>query len=268
MKKSSSILLASLLAMPLSQGAIVTGLVGYWGFEDSTTNGGSGGSAFDGVLMGNAATTGTVRAGSGALLLDGSGDYLDITSTVDVNQPWTVSAWFNSDVAPTGRGMVFESSGSFAMSFGIREGTPATNTNFQAFADAATGGDPSGDFQIGDAATIGAWHHILLAFTPSTSTTSGSITGYLDGTQSYNLTVPTGVSLVAANGFHIGTYRSANDRWFDGSIDEVGMWNRTLSPAEAASVYRAGQAGLAIPEPSVAMLGSLGLILLFRRRAS
>jgi hypothetical protein len=224
---------------------VTDNLVAYWTFEGNAANTApaTGGTAFDGALMGNAATNGTAKVGTGALLLDGAGDYLDVTSTVDVNQAWTVSAWFRSDVAPTGRGMIFENSGSFAMSYGIREGTPAANTNFQAFSDAASGGDPSADLQVPDANTTNTWHHILLAFTPATPTTAGTIIGYLDGTQTYTLNVPAGITLTPANGFHIGTYRSANDRWFDGSIDEVAMWNRTLAPAEASEVYSRGNQG-------------------------
>ncbi|QJE95257.1 LamG domain-containing protein [Luteolibacter luteus] len=234
------------LAGSLSAPAAVTdNLVAYWTFEGSATNStpASGGSAYDGVLSGNAVVTGTPKVGTGALLLDGTGDYLDVASTVDVNQPWSVSAWFRSVVAPTGRGMIFESSGSYAISYGIREGTPATHTNFQAYTDLATGTDPFVDSQVPDASTAETWHHILLTFTPATPIDAGTVIGYLDGTAIYTLNVPAGTTLTPANGFHIGTYRSANDRWFTGSIDEVAMWNRTLSIAEASEVFSRGNQG-------------------------
>ena len=266
MKKNQLVVLAALVTLAKAQAALTTGLVGFWDFEGNTANGGNGGAAFNGTLMGNASTNGNARAGSGALSLDGTGDYLDITSTVDVSQGWSISAWFFADVAPAGRAMVFESSGSYAMSFGIREGTTG-NTNFQAYADAATGTDPFIDYQVSDTATAGSWHHILLAFTPSTPTTAGSVTGYLDGTQRYSLAIPANIGLAPANGFHLGTYRSADGRWFDGSIDEVAMWNRTLDSTEANEVFTTGQAGLSVPEPSVAMLGGLGFLMLLRRRA-
>ncbi len=261
-----------LLLAPCTQAALTTGLVAYWNFEGNSLNAGtgadSGGSAYDGILMGDAATTGTPRAGSGALLMDGSGDYMDVTSVVDVNQPWTVSAWFLPETAPTGRGMIFENSGSFAMSYGIREGTPAANTNFQVYGDTAGGSDPFADLQVADASTIATWHHIVLSFTPATASVAGSVTGYLDGVASYSLVIPAGMTLVAGNGFHVGTYRAANDRWFDGSIDEVAMWNRTLDGTEAAGVHLAGLNNQSIPEPSVALLGGLGLLGLLRRRVS
>lgn len=36
------------------------------------------------------------------------------------------------------------------------------------------------------------------------------------------------------NGVNIGTYRSANGRWFNGKIDNISMWNRRLSDKDIA----------------------------------
>jgi hypothetical protein len=270
MKHHGLSILASLLLVPCSHGAITAGLVAYWGFEGNTNNGGSGGAAYNGTLMGDATTGGSARVGSGALLMDGSGDYMDVTSNVNTAQAWSVSAWFRSDINPatTVREMVFESSGSFAMSFNLREGTPTTNTNFQLFSDYVTGTDPQRDVQVADGATANTWHNIVLTFSPSTASATGTLIGYLDGTASHSITIPIGTVLTASNGFHVGTYRSADGRWFDGSIDEVAIWDRALDGNEAAGVFNAGDNGLAVPEPSVAMLGGLGVLLLFRRRTS
>ncbi len=268
MKKYQSLLLASFLAAPCSDGAITAGLAAYWDFEGDTNNGGSGGAAYNGALVGNATTGGTAKVGSGALLLDGDGDYMDVTSNVNTTQAWSVSAWFRSDVDPAGtaRSMVFESSGSFAMSFNLREGTPTTNTNFQIFTDYVTGTDPQSNLQVADTSTANTWHNIVVTFTPATASTTGSLLGYLDGVSTHSLTIPINTVLTTANGFHVGTFRDANGRWFDGSIDEVAIWDRTLDSDEATGVFNAGNAGLSVPEPSAAMLGAVGLLLLFRRR--
>jgi len=56
---------------------------------------------------------------------------------------------------------------------------------------------------------------------------------------------------------------------FDGMIDDVGMWDRVLTQAEVSQIYNAGQSGIslgAIPEPASALLGFLGLAMMFRRR--
>lgn len=199
--------------------------------------------SYDGSLKGNAAIVTTSKVGTGALSLDGAGDYLDVTTMVDVNQPWAVSTWFRSSIAPSGtmRLFVFETSGGFAASFGLREGNPTTETGLQLYTDLVSGTDPNAMTQMGDADAIGNWHHILLSFRPPTAAIPGALTGYLNGLQSYNLTVPIGATLVAADGFHIGTYRLANDRWFNGQIDETAIWSRSLTAPEAVTVYNMGR---------------------------
>jgi hypothetical protein len=248
MKSFAKLALVSAAGVIVAPAAITDDLVAYWDFEGSTANhpGASGGSAYDGTLMDNASLTGgAVRAGSGSLVLDGAGDYFDVTSIVDPNQPWSVSAWYRPNAAPAGsvRYMVFESSGSYPISFGLREGASASTTNHQTYVDIMPGTDVPADVQIADGETAGHWHHVLLAFTPATSTTAGSVAIYINGILRNSLVIPAANTLGAADGFHIGTYRSANDRWFNGALDEVAIWNRTLSATEAQEIHQRGDQG-------------------------
>jgi hypothetical protein len=263
MKKLATLALLSTVGALSAPAAITDNLVAYWDFEGGTNNNAaaSGGSAYNGTLQGNAAVTGgATKVGTGSLVLDGAGDYLDVTSIVDPNQPWSVSAWYRADVAPSGstRFMVFETSGSYPMSFGIREAATTTNTNHQAFADVTPSADTSADFQIADAATIASWHHVLLSFTPANATTAGSILVFIDGTLRNTMTIPVANTLGTANGFHIGTYRAADGRWFDGAIDEVAIWNRTLNQTEAQDVFQRGNLGetLTLVKPVVILSAS------------
>jgi|688.fasta_scaffold11033_8 hypothetical protein len=253
MKKIATLaLITSAIVLP-GQSAVTDNLVAYWDFEGGVANHASatGGIAFNGILSGNASTGGTPRVGTGALLLDGSGDYLDVTSNVNVNQPWAVSAWFRTTVASSGsaRQMVYESvgnptTGGYTMSYGLREGSPTTSTAFQLFCDnTAPTADVSASEQVPDASTTNTWHHILTVFTPATATEAGSLIGFLNGVQEYNLVIPVNTTVVAAEGFHIGTFRGATDRWFNGSIDEVAIWDRALTLSEAQEVYARGNAG-------------------------
>ena len=232
-------------------------LVAYWNYEGNGNNNtaATGGAAFNGTLQANASTTGTSKVGTGALLLDGDADYMDVTTMagVDPNQPWSVSTWFRPAVAYAGtaRGFVYESTdaaaAAYTMSFGLREGTPATSTSFQLYSDfAAPGGDVNQAYQVDDAAAINTWHHIVSVFTPPTADTAGSVTGYLDGQQRYTLVIPIGSVMAPLAGFHVGTFRSANGRWFQGSIDETAIWNRGLNAAEIGDVYQRGVEGTSI----------------------
>lgn len=250
----AKLLILALSLAPLdSHGALTDGLAAYWDFEGNADNhsAASGGGAFNGTLMGDAATNGTPLAGTGALTLDGTGDYLDVTSLVLMNAPWSVAAWYRTDVAYAGsaRGFVFETSGGYPVSFGLREGANTGETSHQAYTQLVPASGPNQAVEIADGATVGIWHHILLVHTPATSTQAGAVAGYLDGVPQYNLTVPAGSTLASADGFHIGTYRSADGRWFDGLIDEVAMWTRALSPLEAMELHLRGAAGVSLARP-------------------
>ena len=77
------------------------------------------------------------------------------------------------------------------------------------------------------------WHHLVGVFTPSTS-----LELYFDG-QLVD-TTPTSISSQynASNNLQIGA-RGDSSGFFDGSIDEVGIFNTALTDAEILSIYNA-----------------------------
>lgn len=184
-----------------------------------------------------------VRAGAGALDCDGAGDYGDIVgSPVTVELDWSVAAWFKPDTGGAGltgstRAFVFETSGTaYPISFALRAGT-AGNSNFQLYTDYASGTDPYRDFQVPNA-DVDRWHHIVVVY----RSTSAVIEGYLDGALTHQIPI-TGVLNPNSVGFRIGTYRTANARFFKGQIDEVALWQRALTTDEIASLLAAGDQG-------------------------
>jgi len=184
-----------------------------------------------------------VRAGTGALDCDGAGDYGDIVgSPVTVDWDWSVAAWFKPDTGGAGltgtaRAFVFETGGTaYPISFALRAGTPG-NSNFQLYTDYASGTDPYRDFQVPNA-DVDRWHHIVVVYRSS----SAVIEGYLDGALTHQIPI-TGIFNPNSAGFRIGTYRTANGRWFKGQIDEVALWQRSLATNEVASLFAAGDQG-------------------------
>lgn len=272
MKTSTKLLLLFSFALTShSKAVLTTNLIAYWDFEGSGNNNtalASGGAAYNLTLANGATAGGTGKSGQG-LQLDGVNDYATVGSNVNVNQPWTISAWFRSDISPLGtvREMVYESYATtttgFSMSFGLREGAPTTGTAYELFADGVST-DKSQQAQVTDANTGNVWHHIISTYNPSTRQTLA----YLDGsaTPTYTLTLNVGDTLVPVAGLRLGTYRGADTRFFDGTIDEVALWNRALTASELSEVYSLGAASRPVPEPAVALLGGLGLFGLLRRR--
>ncbi len=103
----------------------------------------------------------------------------------------------------------------------------------------------------------GAWHHVALV-------SNGSIIelfvdGVSRGSQTY-----TGGAATALDALQLGAAyggKNANALRQNLQIDDFGIWNEALTPAQIA-YYSTN----AIPEPSAALLGGLGLLALLRRR--
>jgi hypothetical protein len=184
-----------------------------------------------------------VRSGTGALDTDGAGDYGKIAGNpVAVGEDWSVAAWFKPDTGGVGylgstRAFVFETSGGiYPISFGLRAGTSG-NSNFQLYSDYATGTDPSRDYQVANT-NVDRWHHIVVVYRSA----GAALEGYLDGTLTHQIAL-TGNLNPGYVGFNLGTYRNADSRWFKGQIDEVAVWQRSLSSADVTNLFAVGQQG-------------------------
>ncbi len=93
-------------------------------------------------------------------------------------------------------------------------------------------GDGSSDFNpISENLNDKAWHHVVFVW-------NGSNTHlYVDGNH-YTGEAATGTMDLTGANLYIGYGSSLGDDWL-GLIDEIGIWNRTLSPTEIAQIYNA-----------------------------
>ena len=136
------------------------------------------------------------------------------------------------------------------------------------FHNAAGGGWPkvSGVTTLSD----DQWYHIAGIFDDDADT----LTVYLNGQQDGQLSSVAGIpSTTSTFGVSIGANAPEGNRWFNGSIDDVRIYNLALSPAEVAAVYNDGKGDFpAIPEPpnlvllSMAAVGFLAYVWRKRRR--
>lgn len=189
-----------------------------------------------------------VRAGTGALDCDGVGDYGQIPGNpVATGLAWSVAAWFKPETGGAGytgstRAFVFETGGgSYPISFGLRAGADGFS-NFQLYTDYASGTDPSRDGAVANA-DVDQWHHIAVVHRPA----NARLEGLLDGKLTYQIPLAAPPNPNYA-GFHFGTYRKADDRWFKGQIDEAALWQRALAPSEITDLFAAGVQGLTLAD--------------------
>jgi hypothetical protein len=263
------------------------GLAGYFDFESDFTNrADEAGSTVTGTFVDGTSQNGAVAGAPGGIA--GNAMHLRSVSTTanehlrvaigyggtasaaNLGTSFTVAAWYRLDSPPSGsasnRYFVYEGATDFDLSYGIRDLNGAD--------DVTNAGINDGQFfnqnkALGitvDGAGLPGWHHVLQTFTFNGSTID--INAWIDGVALGTIYAGVVTATVNDTAINFGAPRgTVTDRGFDGLIDEVALWNRPLNNDEVAAVYQRGLAGLAIPEPSVTLLGGLGLLALLRRRA-
>ena len=288
MKKTICALTVSAAALDASQAAVLDGLINYWNFDgnlndantgassvaDNGTFGGANGTdgiAFgaglfgQGIVLNGAGGGATGQENDGYVLIPRSADTLFGANATNAGSPNTVttSMWINAAGFDTGWQTML-SHGEGAQYRIARRSTD----NPAAVAYAGGSADIPG-FRDGPSIDPGTgWHHVVAISEGGVSTRL-----WVDG----SLIATGGAPVIddarggGALDLFIGANpdTGANNREFWGDIDDVAQWNRVLSDTEIGSIWNGGQGssiGSLIPEPSSALLGLLGLGLIFRRR--
>jgi hypothetical protein len=219
---------------------LLTGLVSYWKLDETS------GTRFDSAgtnnLTDNGGVGSTIGKQGNAALFSGSND-LALPSSTDLrldNTDFTVSFWVNFDTLPAG---------DFISILGKHDTTSSREywfyrhsaTNKISFLLSTDGSSTDFINTVGPTLNTGQWYFVVGERNNATNTATlyihdgitwdnGSITsnGVWAGTSLFGISRP--------GGFH----RLA------GSVDEVGIWERLLTPAERTQLYNGG-AGITYP---------------------
>lgn len=205
-------------------------------------------------LSGNG-NTGTVVGASwsgGALDFDGVDDHVSIPNSPTINltgNTMTVMAWVKWEINPT--------SGASWASIVNKNGDGqfrlhhnSNNSRFEFAVSTAGGG---GWVFSSTAPVINQWYHVAGTYD------GAAIRIYVDGQLEGSLAM-TGNIIGSTSPVNIGNRAISNDRFFAGMIDDVRLYNHTLSQTDISAAM--------IPEPtSVLMLLSATGLILRRRRA-
>jgi len=209
------------------------GLVGYWSFNE-----GRGGQAGDSSGNGN---TGTITGASWvngkrgkALSFNGSSDYVDAGDKSNLNfgtGDFSISLWYKSGQLNTDRrGLIVKASSYNTKGYSIQYFASTDElyfylndgTNSQSLKVVPAGGE--------------IWRHAVFVVDRSVNKAKAYYNGNFEGEVSISLIG----DLSTTEKFVIGAF-SLPTRYFNGSIDDVRIYNRALSAAEISALANTGQ---------------------------
>ena len=206
------------------------GLVGWWPLDGHALD--SGPNALDGVLNGTSTVTNRLNEMESALSLDGADDWVDF----GYNDAWhledfTLNIWYSTLEWPQ---------------LGDYDAIVAAGDAYFMFVgDAGPGGGGNSSFYVSTSPlqggvwsyennSDGQWHMM----TGIRNASEESIELYIDGVYIGSAAASGGL-LVGEQPLSIGRYWDFNPHWFDGNVDDFGIWNRALTEEEILGLYNA-----------------------------
>jgi len=215
---------------PGSGSTASTALVAHWKLDESSgsTASDSSGSGHDGTLTGGPTwTTGTI---DGGLLFDGVDDEITAIGYKGISgaSPRTVTAWIKTTA---GIAIVYW-------------GGPGSGTRWNFRVEDAgrlrvsvNSGWIIGTTDLRD----GAWHHVASVL-PDGLSDATDVLLYVDGAlELVSSSDPQSINTASTDDLTIGN--NVYDNWFTGTMDDVRLYDRALTPAEIATLAAAGGGG-------------------------
>jgi hypothetical protein len=215
--------------------SLAQGLVGYWTFDGSKTQStiaDSSGYGNNGYFIGGATSSAKVAGKLGqALKFNGSGTYIDTGSnSITGTSPFTISAWINTSVGCGYSGAV--SMGASLTSQSAYIGTVGTA---QVGTSCSIGGGFYGHNYGTGVTASNQWVHEVMTFSGGSG---GTTILYINGVNKVSSTYTPNL---ASTYRRIGRIASDTSYDFNGSIDDVRIYNRALSAAEVQQLYNMGK---------------------------
>jgi hypothetical protein len=277
MKFTKEFRLLAMLAIELScltgssQTAITDNLVGYWRFDETSgsTALDSSGAGREGTLI-HFPSDGTQWVpGQIAGALDFRGiDFADYVTVADFTRPtttMTLSVWVWADTFPRWATIAANFSGVYGpFYFGMHASDPLLSVYLTEQPSGGSINVPNG-YDL-DLLSPRAWHHV--GFVADGRRVRIWRDGDFVASFLYNGTImnPPPVPQLEIGG---STSFGPNQGYWDGKLDDLGLWTRALSGTEMRAIYEAGLNGLpltVVPEPSCPVLLTAGLLLILCTR--
>ena len=202
------------------------GLIGYWSFDEGAGNAAHdiSGSGYMGTINGAAWTTGKINS---ALSFNGSTNYV-VTSAIPLGSAFSVSTWVNPTTTQGAYVRILETQ----YDGGLYLGTNSSGAKYKFIVNTGTGstGSCGAAYGCAEGGTIAAGWHL--------------ITGTFDGVMAKLYVDNTLVATETFGGppntnfpLYIGRYYGGTGAGWNGSIDEVRLYNRALTSTEVSGIY-------------------------------
>ncbi|MEM1322250.1 MAG: lectin-like protein [Bacteroidota bacterium] len=194
-------------------------------FEEGSgqTTADESGNGNDGTLLGGTAwTTGQV---GGAILLDGQNDRVSIATdpSQDASGQLAISAWVNPTSIDNGDGILVK--GTAVSPYALRLNANGS-LRFTANRNSPQGAVGSGNWSSNTTINTGEWTHVAVNYDGST------LQFYINGQLDSNQPTPNLTFGISNEPLIIGADLPDTDEYFNGAIDEVQLYCRTLSEEE------------------------------------
>lgn len=216
--------------------SLATGLVSYWELEETSgTRVDSHGS--NDLTDNNTVLSATGIQGTGADFEASNSEYFSRAdgslSGLKPTTGLTISAWFKLESTPIVYSIVSKNWSDSSWnppyaSYHIRiDDTTHITTHL------AHGSSTNYYFLQSTVSTMstGTWYHVVLRYD------SDTLKAYLNGVEVGSMSAPNDLQY-STGSLHIG--RDQTGEYFDGIIDELGIWSRALSAGEIAALYNSG----------------------------
>jgi hypothetical protein len=210
-------------------------LISWWKFDEGTES-----TAYDsvgnnhGTIYGATWATGQL---GGALSFDGYNDYVDMIHPGPLgNSPRTIVAWAKTS----------SSSGQMILSYGGTSGQHGSTIRAGLSAYGCQG--VTFDISYGVvtySATVadGIWHHYAYVVPDKVNASIGDVELYQDGVFLDNVCASahsTVINTTSGYAIDIGRYTSDQTQYFNGTIDDVRVYDRALTAVEILQLYQDG----------------------------
>jgi hypothetical protein len=208
--------LTSLYAQTVPSYVPTSGLVGWWPFSGNAND--ESGNGNNGTVSGSSSLTqDRFGIGNRAYSFDGIDDHIAVNRNYQT--AFSLSVWFNALNSPQYNPLVDAFNANWEIQ--LKNNSP----NYISFNISGT----YQQFTSSQTTTTNNWYHLVCTYS------SNTLKFYLNDSLTDQFTV---YPLPNNNGvYYFGASLTGDDQFFNGKLDDIGLWNRALNNQEISALY-------------------------------